>query len=358
MFRNIRYFFSQNKIIFYLIIGMILLLCGLFGYKTFYSNPENVVKFSTYGGNDSSEVEKTISKQSKLGNKLPYAEEIITELNDNEDVDKENFDIVFDKYGEEVASLYEVGLIPSSLLDTNDNIQIILSGNSYLEGAESNYYAPDYLINTFAYMESLGDVKPRVSENPASKINLNDISYEFANINNTLENGDIIIQGAFLTKPDVENGNLETYLLATNKLGETPDTVENKDEVINSIKDNYILTINFVINKNMKISKILDELSSMKMNDGDVALLNFDNLSDEVKSSIEPALSELTYLKETKGEDYEIASYSVLQVKYYTTDNTKIYSNSNYLSIKDNQIELSSGSVEFTNDLLYNEYEF
>lgn len=338
---------------------MVVLLGGLFGYKTFYSNPDNIVKFSTYGGNDTKDVEKTISKQSTLGKKLPYAEEIITELNNVEEKDREDFDIVYDKYGEQVATLFEVGLIPSSLLDTNDNIQIILSGNSYLEGDESNYYAPDYLINTLEYMESLGEIKPRVSENPASKMLMDtETSYDFLNISNSLNTDNIKIQGVFLTKPDVENGNLETYLLATNKLGKTPDSVENRDEVVNSIKDNYILTINFVINENMKISDILEELSNLKMNDGDVSLLTFDNLDAEFKESIDPTLSQLMYLKETKGEDYEISSYSVLQVKYFTSDSTKIYSNSNYLSLKDNQIELSTGSVEFTNDLLYTDYEF
>lgn len=338
---------------------MVVLLGGLFGYKTFYSNPDNIVKFSTYGGNDTKDVEKTISKQSILGKKLPYAEEIITELNNVEEKDSEDFDIVYDKYGEQVATLFEVGLIPSSLLDTNDNIQIILSGNSYLEGDESNYYAPDYLINTLEYMESLGEIKPAVAENPASKMVMDtEAPYDFLNISNSLETDNTKIKGVFLTKPDVENGNLETYLLATNKLGKTPDSVENPDEVINSIKDNYILTINLVINKNMKISDILEELSNLKMNDGDISLLTFDNLDAEFKESIDPTLSQLMYLKETKGEDYEISSYSVLQVKYYTSDSTKIYSNSNYLSLKDNQIELSTGSVEFTNDLLYTDYEF
>lgn len=342
---------------------MILLLLGLFGYKTFYSNPDNVVKFSTYGGHDTRDVEKTISKNSVLGKKLPYAEEIITKINDTEDKDIELFDIVYNEFGEDVAKLYEVGLIPSSLLNEKENLQIILSGNAYLDNSIA-YYPPEYTINTLEYINSLGSIKPQKNVNPASKILLNNnLTYDYTNISTKLNTRNLEIKGVFLKKPTLDDNDLDTdtdtVLLSYNKLGDSINNLQSADELYDKIKDNYILTINFVINKNMKISEIYKELDSLKMNDGSISKLSFDSLPDEYRDNISPETNMLEYIRKENKDDYEIASYSVLQVKYYTTDDVKIYSNSNYLSYKDKQIELKNNkSVEFSNDLLYNDYEF
>lgn len=342
---------------------MVLLLLGLFGYKTFYSNPDNVVKFSTYGGHDTRDVEKTISKNSVLGKKLPYAEEIITKINDTEDKDIEMFDIVYNEFGEDVAKLYEVGLIPSSLLNEKENLQIILSGNAYLDNSIA-YYPPEYTINTLEYINSLGSIKPQKNVNPASKIVLNNnLTYDFTNITTKLNTKNLEIKGVFLKKPNLDDNDsdndLDTVLLAYNKLGDSINNIQSAEELYDKIKDNYILTINFVINKNMKISEIYKELDSLKMNDGAISKLSFDSLPNDYINNISPETNMLEYIRKENKDDYKIASYSVLQVKYYTTDDVKIYSNSNYLSYKKSQIELKNNkSVEFSNDLLYNDYEF
>lgn len=336
---------------------MVVLLGGLFGYKTFYSNPDNIVKFSTYGGNDTKDVEKTISKQSILGKKLPYAEEIIAEINNQEDIDSELYDIVSEKYGDDVAKLFEVGLIPSTLLTESENIQIILSGNVFLK-EDSNYYPPQYVINTLEYMTTLGDTIPTLKNNPSSRFNSKIELYNYSNINSKIETGDLDIQGVFLTKPDINNLPNETYLLAYNKFKSELKNMTDGEELINELNKNYILTVNFLVNKNMKVSEVLKEFSDLRLNDGELNLLSFKDLDESNKELLPIDSNVLGYLQESKGDDYEIGSYSILQVKYYTSDSTKIYSNSNYLSLKDKQIELSTGSVEFTNDLLYTDYEF
>lgn len=359
IFNKIIIFFKENKSIGLVSLGMILLLLGLFGYKTFYSNPDNVVKFSTYGGNDTRDVEKTISKNSVLGKKLPYAEEIITKINDTEDKDLEIFDIVYNEFGEDVAKLYEVGLIPSSLLTEKDNIQIILSGNAYLDNSIS-YYPPEYTINTLEYINSLGSINPQKDVNPSSKILLNNnLTYDYTNITTRLDTKNLEIKGVFLKKPNLDDNDLDTILLSYNKLGDSINNIQSNEELFDKIKDNYILTINFVINKNMKISEIYKELDSLQMNDGSLSKLSFDSLPDDYTNNITPDTNMLEHIRKENKDDYEIASYSVLQVKFYTSDDVKIYSNSNYLSYKDNQIELTNNkSVEFNNDLLYNDYEF
>lgn len=359
IFNKIIIFFKENKSIGLVSLGMILLLLGLFGYKTFYSNPDNVVKFSTYGGNDTRDVEKTISKNSVLGKKLPCAEEIITKINDTEDKDLEIFDIVYNEFGEDVAKLFEVGLIPSSLLDDNDNIKIILSGNSYLD-MESNYFPPEYLINTYDYINSLGEIKPRVILNPASKFKLPEsVSYDFLNIDSKLSTKNLEIQGVFLNKPNLDNLSSESYLIAFNKFNSDIENIKSEEEFLNKIENNYILTLNFVLNKNMKVSEIYKELSELKLNDSEISNLSFNEVPNDIKNNFSPSVNLLEFIKENKGDDYEIASYSILQAKFYTGDSVKIYSNSNYLSYKDKQIELSNNkSVEFSNDLLYNDYEF
>lgn len=367
-------YLRENKKIVGLIIALLLFLGGLYAYNEFYRNPENLVKFSNYGGNDTSEVEKTISKNSTLGKELPYAEEIIKVISEKnasntEGVSYEFDDIILEEFGEQVSLLYTAGLIPSTILTESENTQIILAGNAYLQNVKaedesgmSNYFGADTIVLSKNYIDSLGELIPDYSENPA--LTARGKPFEkasFSNITGTLENSSLKIHGVFLdTLPQVtqEDTPSEVLALLYNKYdgGSNLTTV---DEFNDLTKGNYILTVNFIINKNMTIEKIKKELAELKLGEATPLFLDYTNIPQETVDSLSSDTNMLGSIEKQKGSDYEISSFSVLQASFYFPEDTSIFQTSNYLSLGKTQIELSpNNAIAYDNNMLYTDYGF
>lgn len=367
-------YLRDNKKIVGLISALLLFLGGLYAYNEFYRNPENIVNFSNYGENDTSEVEKTISKKSTLGKDLPYAEEIIKVISEKnasntEGVSYEFDDIILEEFGEQVSLLYNAGLIPSTILTESENTQIILAGNAYLQNVKaedesgmSNYFGADTIVLSKNYIDSLGELIPDYSENPA--LITRGKTFEnasFSNITGTLENSSLKINGVFLdTIPQVteEDTPSEVLALLYNKYdgGSNLTTVAEVNEVT---KGNYILTVNFIINKNMSIEKIKKELAELKLGEATPLFLDYTNIPQETVDSLSSNTNMLGAIEKQNGSDYEIASFSVLQASFYFPEDTSIFQTSNYLSLGKTQIELSPiNTIAYDNNMLYTDYGF
>lgn len=366
--KNIGDNFKQHKKIYLVIIVLIAFLGFLYGYSKFFEKPENIIDHTSFGKVDNKDLEKTISKKSDLGKDLPYAEEIIKKISELENKNTDNneidyFNVIHDTYGEEVARLYEAGLIPSSSLTESENTQIILSGNAFLKKEDTNYFGAEYIKLTRNFIDSLGKFSPDATLNPQPVYPV--VSYDevdFFNTVSVLENKKIKINGVFLENIGelTEEDSIEdVILLGHHRLGNSFKDIQTIEEANAKFSHEYILTINFLIKNNMKISDIKKELQDLKLGENNIEFLDINNLGEEYKESISSTVNQLSFLEMEKGSDYEIASFSVLQARFAIPVEQDVFTTSNYLSLDEQKIELSSkGTIAYTNNMLYNNYTF
>lgn len=352
----------EHKPIMFSGIGLLVLGIGLIGYSIFMSNPNNVVNFTTYGGNDTSEVDSAIKKTSVLGKDLPNAEDIIKNLSDNDVTELSDIsEFISENYNEDINLLYVEGLIPSTSLTEAENIQIILAGNNLIND-ESNYYPTKMYKNTKDYIDSLGSKVPVLTNNENSVNLYTPKETNFNNIDDSFNLDDLLIKGVYLYTPVNEEDNVQTNIAINQINNYDVSGFQDFNEAYKTLNGSYILSVNFMITKNMKVSKIRDQISKLTLNDSNLDFLTLSDSMKDYADSLElGSYSLLDSLYYYYGDDYEIDAYSVLQVSFLVTSESKIYSGSNYLRNSDEgQIELSDKQPTnyFDNSVLYDNYEF
>lgn len=357
---NVVTYLKNHKPLLYSIFGMLFLGIGLFAYSKFYSNASNVVNFTTYGSNDTSEVDKRIKKLSTLGNKLPNAEEIIKYLSSTSGAKSPDTysDSITSEYGSDVFTLYDSGLIPSETLSDSDNVSIILSGNKLL-GKDLNYFSTETIKNTKDYIDSLGEASISTDRNLVYTNNYEPTTSIFNNTSEFLELDSLKIGGAFVYTPINDEDNLSFNSLLYYKFN--GDIPEDNNVIFSSIQNKKLVTFSMLVEEDMKISEIKDILSGLTVSGVKLTPFNLDNISSDDLRSIGGAYSLTDYVYQVEGKDYKVAKGSILQATFIIEDSLDLSKTNVFLQENDdNYLALNVGSPDATydNSKLYTDFEY